>query len=109
MAPKHSAFNAATSAVSIDPSWEDGRAGAKPRAADGGYSRSKGKGVYKGRLVDERAAAQPQVDKAFLKSGICAIAFQFAGFSRARGAARQRGERANENHGSRAGRGEYNL
>jgi hypothetical protein len=48
-----------------------------------GIAAAKAKGVYKGRLVDERAAAQPQVDKSFLKSGICAIAFQFGGFSRA--------------------------
>jgi hypothetical protein len=46
-------------------------------------------GLYKGRLVDERAAAQRQVDKSFLKSGICAIAFQFAGFSRCGSAARR--------------------
>jgi hypothetical protein len=74
-----------------------------------GIAAAKAKGVYKGRLMDERAAAQPRVDKSFLKSGICAIAFQFAGFRRAPGAARQRGERAHENHGSRAGRREYNL
>jgi hypothetical protein len=74
----------------------------RPRAAAG-----KAKGIYKGRLVDERAAAQRQVDKSFLKSGICAIAFQFTGLSRA--AARRRGERAHENHGSRSIRGERNL
>jgi hypothetical protein len=68
VAPKPSAFNAATSAASIDASWEDGRGGAKAEAADGGYSRSEGKGVYKGRLVDERAAAQCQIDKSFLKA-----------------------------------------
>jgi hypothetical protein len=107
VAPKPSAFNAATSAASIDASWEDGRGGAKAEAADGGYSRSEGKGVYKGRLVDERAAAQCQIDKSFLKSGICAMAFQFTALSRA--AARRRGERAHENHRSRARRREYNL
>jgi hypothetical protein len=79
----------------------------RPRAADGGHSPAKAKGVYKSRLMDERVAAQAQVDKSFLKSGICAIAFQFTGFSLAAG--RRRGERAHENHGSRAGRREYNL
>jgi hypothetical protein len=72
-----------------------------------GIAAAKAKEVYKGRLMDERAAAQPRVDKSFLKSGICAIAFQFTGFSHAAG--QRRGERAHENHGSRAGRREYNL
>jgi hypothetical protein len=53
----------------------------RPRAADGGHSPAEAKGVYKGRLMDERVAAQAQVDKSFLKSGICAIPFQFTGFS----------------------------